>query len=157
LKWRDKPVHVSDIQIFGKKCIDMGVREAAVVMVSDRQEPVDRAELAVWATSFGLGLTLFVGLGTFVDQVLFWSDLPKQEAAVQAALCVETRLLGVEASPHPCNGGNRLCGRLTSRRSPLQSILRLSAKLGLLRQPSLCSSRRRPHAGEKSRIDGYRS
>ena len=96
---RDKPVHTSDIQIFGKKCIDMGVREAAVVMVADRQQPVNRAELAEWATSFGLGLTLFSGWETFVDQVLFWSDLPKQEAAVQAALCIETRLLGVEASP----------------------------------------------------------
>jgi hypothetical protein len=96
---RDKPVHASDIQIFGKKCIDMGVREAAVVMVAGRQAPINRADLAAWATSFGLGLTLFVGWETFVDQALFWSDLPKQEAAVQAALCVETRLLGVEAAP----------------------------------------------------------
>ena len=96
---RDKPVQVSDIQIFGKKCIDMGVREAAVVMASERQPPLDRAGLATWAAGFGLGLTLFVGWETFVDQVLFWSELPKPEAAIQAALCVETRLLGVEASP----------------------------------------------------------
>ena len=96
---RDKPVQFSDIQIFGKKCIDMGVREAAVVMTSERQSPVDRAALASWATSFGLGLTLFVGWETFVDQVLFWSELPKPEAAIHAASCIETRLLGVEASP----------------------------------------------------------
>ena len=96
---RDKPVHLSDVQIFGKKCVDMGVREAAVVMVSDRQEAPDRIALAQWAAGFGLGLTLFVGWANFVDQVLFWSDLPKPEAAVQAAACIETRLLGVEAAP----------------------------------------------------------
>jgi hypothetical protein len=96
---RDKPVQLSDIQIFGKKCIDMGVREAAVVMVAHRQLSVNRAELAAWATGFGLGLTIFVGWENFVDQVLFWCDLPKQEAAVQAALCIDTRLQGVEASP----------------------------------------------------------
>ena len=38
---RDKPVHLSGIQIFCKKCIDKGVLEAAVVMVSDRQQPID--------------------------------------------------------------------------------------------------------------------
>jgi DNA mismatch endonuclease Vsr len=32
---RDKPVAVSDVQIFGKKCVDMQVLEAAVVMVND--------------------------------------------------------------------------------------------------------------------------
>lgn len=96
---RDKPVHLSDIQIFGKKCIDMGVREAAVVMASDRQQPIDRAALGAWAAGFGLGLTLFAGWDNFVDQVLFWSELPKPDAAVQAAICIETRLLGVEASP----------------------------------------------------------
>lgn len=96
---RDKPVHLSDIQIFGKKCIDMGVREAAVVMTSDRQQPIDQPALGAWAAGFGLGLTLFMGWDNFVDQVLFWSELPKPDAAVQAAVCIETRLLGVEASP----------------------------------------------------------
>ncbi len=44
----DKPVSVSDVRIFGKTCIDMGVREAAVVMVSDRQEAPD---VGVWLGS----------------------------------------------------------------------------------------------------------
>lgn len=96
---RDKPVQLSDIKIFGKKCIDMGVRDAAVVMVSERQSPVNSADLAAWASGFGLGLTLFIGWETFVDQVLFWAELPKPDAAVQAALCIEMRLLCVEASP----------------------------------------------------------
>jgi hypothetical protein len=96
---RDKPVQLSDIQIFGKKCIDMGIREAAIVMVGERQQAVDRAALATWAADFGLGLTLFIGWDTFVDQVLFWAELPKPDAAVQAAICIETRLLGVEALP----------------------------------------------------------
>lgn len=96
---RDKPVCLSDIQIFGKKCIDMGVREAAVVMVSERQEPPDRVELARWAAEFGLGLTLFVGWANLVDQVLFWSVPPKRDVAAKAAISIETRLLGVEAAP----------------------------------------------------------
>lgn len=33
---RDKPVSINDVQIFGKKCIDMAVREVSLVMVSDR-------------------------------------------------------------------------------------------------------------------------
>lgn len=105
---RDKPVHLSDIKIFGKKCVDMGVREAAIVMVSDRQDVPDRAALAQWAAGFGLGLTLFIGWANFVDQVLFWSDLPKPEAAVQAAICIETRLLGVEAAPASVERWQRL-------------------------------------------------
>lgn len=35
---RDKPVSDSDVRIFGKKCVDMGVREAALVVVSNAQK-----------------------------------------------------------------------------------------------------------------------
>jgi hypothetical protein len=96
---RDKPVSLSDIQIFGKKCISMGVREAAVVMVSERQQPIDLAALGAWASVFGIGLTLFAGWDNFVDQVLFWSELPKPNAAAKAVESIEARLLGVEAAP----------------------------------------------------------
>ncbi|MBO0662817.1 restriction endonuclease, SacI family [Jiella sp. MQZ9-1] len=43
---RDKPVAAFDVQIFGKKCIDMGVLEAAVVMVSDRQPALDMGRIS---------------------------------------------------------------------------------------------------------------
>lgn len=95
---RDKPVSVSDVQIFGKKCIDLGVREAAVVMVSIRQPPLDLVQLSAWAKDFGLGLTLFCGWEEFVSQVLFWSELPKPDAAINAAAAIERRLVSVEAS-----------------------------------------------------------
>jgi hypothetical protein len=62
---RDKPVSASDVQIFGKKCIDVGVREAAVVMVNEGQQALDRAALEAWAASFGIGLTLFHGWEAF--------------------------------------------------------------------------------------------
>ena len=55
--------------------------------------------LRTCADSFGLKLTLFVGCDTFIEQALFWADRPKPDAAIQAALFVETRLLGVESSP----------------------------------------------------------
>ena len=96
---RDKPVAVSDVQIFGKKCIDMGVREAAVVMTSDQQTSLDEGSLARWADGFGLGLTLFHGWGVFVDQVLFWSALPKPVAATQALARIHERLIVVEVTP----------------------------------------------------------
>jgi hypothetical protein len=105
---RDKPVSVSDVQIFGKKCIDMGVRECAVVMAADRQEPLDTASLSAWAAGFGLGLTLFHGWDSFIEQVLFWSPQPKPEAAIAAAGFIHERLLAVEASPEGVTLWNKL-------------------------------------------------
>ena len=96
---RDKPVSASDAQIFGKKCVDMGVREAAIVMASDRQSALDSASLAVWASGFGIGLSLFHGWEDFVDQVLYWADLPKPDGASKAVGFIHGRLLSVEASP----------------------------------------------------------
>jgi hypothetical protein len=96
---RDKPVAISDVQIFGKKCVDMRVLEAAVVMVSDRQSKLDAAELSRWASSFGLGLTIFHGWPEFVDQALFWSQPPKSVGAALALPFIHDRLIAVEASP----------------------------------------------------------
>jgi SacI restriction endonuclease len=96
---RDKPVAVSDVQIFGKKCVDMQVREAAMVMVNDRQPRLDVAQLTKWASGFGLGLTLFHGWHEFVNQVLFWSALPTIVGASQAVEFIHQRLITVEAAP----------------------------------------------------------
>lgn len=41
---RDKPVTETDVRIFGKKCVDVGVREAAVVIASERQQPLNRED-----------------------------------------------------------------------------------------------------------------
>lgn len=107
---RDKPVSASDVQIFGKKCIDMGVREAAVVMVSDKQESLNVAELSVWASGFGLGLTLFKDWPSLVDQVLFWAKIPKPAGAIAAARFIYDRLLVVETSPAGVALWNELMG-----------------------------------------------
>ncbi len=95
---RDKPMSASDVQIFGKKCVDMGVREAAVVMVADRQPTLDGYALSAWASGFGIGMTLFHGWQMAVDQILFWAELPKPEAAILAAERIEARLVAIEAS-----------------------------------------------------------
>lgn len=95
---RDKPMSVSDVQIFGKKCVDMSVREAAVVMVADSQPALDAHALSAWASGYGIGLTLFHGWQIVVDQILFWAELPKPEAAVLAVERIEARLIAVEAS-----------------------------------------------------------
>lgn len=95
---RDKPVSSSDVFVFGKKCIDMGVREAAVAMFSERQQLLDEQALQRWAGEFGIGLTLFYGWTAFVEQALFWSELPKPVAAGRAATHIHERLVAVEAS-----------------------------------------------------------
>jgi SacI restriction endonuclease len=96
---RDKPVAASDIQIFAKKCVDMAVREAAVVMAAEQQSRLNVETLGAWAAEFGIGLTLFHGWDSFVEQTLFWADLPKPDAANKAVGFIHERLLGVEAAP----------------------------------------------------------
>lgn len=96
---RDKPVSNNDVHIFGKKCVDMGVREVALVMVSERQAVLDAKALSHWANGFGIGLTLFYGWEEFINQVLFWSHEPKPVVANQALRFIHNRLVGVEASP----------------------------------------------------------
>ena len=113
LEVRDKPVAVSDVHVFARKCAEMGVRDAAVVMVSSRQPELDTAALAAWASQYGIGLTLFAGWSPLVDQALFWSPLPKPVAAARAVGFIDDRLKAVEASGaavalwHSLVGGQR--------------------------------------------------
>jgi hypothetical protein len=108
---RDKPVSDSDVQIFGKKCIDMGVREVALVMVAEGQPFLDETRLTDWANEFGIGLTLFYGWSQIIDQALFWSELPKPIAVRKAARFIHERLIGVEASPDSVEMWNKLVSR----------------------------------------------
>lgn len=96
---KDKPVTFNDVQIFGKKAVDMGVRDAAYVLVAARQERLDDNRLSEWAHGFGLSLTLFYDWGALVDQALYWSTLPKRDAAKLAAGRIVDRLIAVEAHP----------------------------------------------------------
>ena len=96
---RDKPVTASDVRIFVRKCIEMGAREPALVIVSTRQESLEQATLTEWADDLGIGLTVFQNWSDFVDQFLFWSQPPKPIAAHEAVNSVRARLIGVEATP----------------------------------------------------------
>ncbi|KAA8558017.1 hypothetical protein FX985_04356 [Pseudomonas extremaustralis] len=96
---RDKPVSSGDVQVFGQKCVSMGVREVALVMLSTQQPMLDTIYLDDWAHGLGIGLTLFYGWESIVGQALFWSGLPKPEAAVQAVRQITERLIAIEASP----------------------------------------------------------
>lgn len=95
---RDKPVSMGDVQIFGQKSIDTAVREVALVMLSPQQPTLDARYLDDWAHRLGIGLTLFYGWEKIVGQALFWSGLPKPEAAVQAVRQITDRLIAIEAS-----------------------------------------------------------
>lgn len=96
---RDKPVSAPDVQIFATRCAELGVREAAVLMASDRQPLLDNTALQQWADDIGIGLTLFYGWRPFVDQALFWAVEAKPDAAAMAVGTIRARLIAVEASP----------------------------------------------------------
>lgn len=95
---RDKPVSESDVRVFTGRCLTMGVREAAVLMVSPLQELLNDGSLKGNALSSGIGLTLFYGWPRFVEQVLFWASAPKVLATLEVVDRIEARLIAVEAS-----------------------------------------------------------
>ena len=61
---------MSDVKIFGAKCAEMGVQEAAVVAVADDQALLDTADLADWSSELRIGMTLFDNWESIVDQAL---------------------------------------------------------------------------------------
>jgi hypothetical protein len=95
---RDKPVSESDIYIFGRKCLETGVREAAILLAATSQKRLNDEAIAKWSSSTGLGMTVFYGWPMFVDQALFWSESAKVDAVAAAVKFIEDRLIGVEAS-----------------------------------------------------------
>ncbi|MBK7758645.1 MAG: restriction endonuclease, SacI family, partial [Deltaproteobacteria bacterium] len=95
---RAKPVSDSDVQVFARKCLEMGVLDVSVVAVSSHQAPFRVQVLTDWAEKLGIGLTLFVGWAELVEQALFWSQEAKLDAAHLVALQIHARLVGVEAS-----------------------------------------------------------
>jgi hypothetical protein len=95
---RDKPVTMEDVFIFGRKCAEKGVRDAGVVMVAAKQVDLDQAVASAWAAKLGIGMTLFQGWPALVEQILFWAESPKPEAAVNAIERIDSRLVAVQAS-----------------------------------------------------------
>ncbi len=68
-------------------------------MVAEKQPALNAETLAAWASERSLSLTLFHGWNSFIEQTLFWADIPKQDGARQAAAFIHERLQSVEASP----------------------------------------------------------
>lgn len=95
---RDKPISYSDIQIFGKKCIDMAVFAGAIVVASDEQQPIDLLALSEWSSKLGLSMAIFFGWEQFVPQAMFWANSKEQNVGIVAAQQIEARLIAVEVS-----------------------------------------------------------
>ena len=112
---RDKPVSMSDVQVFGKKCLHMGAREAAVVAIGEGQGRLDHAKLSQWSHNLGIGVTLFESWGSIVEQALFWARDPKPDAARRVVENVHRRLIEVEASPAAVELWAKLTGRQGTR------------------------------------------
>ena len=115
---KDKPATPSDIQLFARKCIDKGAREAAYVMVAVAQTKLDEPALHAWAANFGIGLTLFHGWPELVTQALFWAPAPRHEAGVAVAERVRERLVGVEAHPESVRRWEALIAIPASKAKP---------------------------------------
>ncbi len=107
---KDKPVTVTDVQIFGRKCLDFAVREAAYVMVAAGQTSLDESALHAWAADAGLGLTFFRQWSPLVSQCLFWGPLPSPDGAIEAALSIRERLIAIEVSPSSIDRWDSLVG-----------------------------------------------
>jgi hypothetical protein len=99
---------VTDIQIFGRKCLDFAVREAAYVMVAEAQQPIDAKALLAWAHGLGLGLTLYPHWPTLVSQCLFWGLIPSPDGAIEAVSRVRERIIAIEVSPASVERWERL-------------------------------------------------
>jgi hypothetical protein len=99
LEVRDKPVRFSDVAVFGRTCVERGVREAAMVLVSERQAQLDGREVREWSATAGVSMTLFTSWAEFAEQCLFWAPSAKPEAALMAVDTIRDRLIEVEASP----------------------------------------------------------
>jgi len=93
---RDKPVSLSDVKIFARKCADMGVMDAAVLMANANQPKLEAAVVSNCAQTHGVGITLFYGWANFIQQVLFWAEPPTPDAAIQAVKRIADRLEKVE-------------------------------------------------------------
>lgn len=95
---RDKPVSASDAYVFASTCQRHGVADVAILMVSDRQPPLDDAALTLWAAERGLAFRLFYGWDDITREVLFWSDLAMRPAVGTVVGLIEERLREVEIS-----------------------------------------------------------
>jgi hypothetical protein len=95
---RDKPVRFSDVALFGRTCVDRGVRKAAMVLVSEAQPGIDHEEVRRWSERLGVSITIFLGWETFTEACLFWASPPQHEAASLAVETIRNRLIEAEAS-----------------------------------------------------------
>jgi SacI restriction endonuclease len=95
---RDKPVRFSDVALFGRTCVDRGVRKVAMVLVSEAQPALDHDEVQRWSERLGVSMTLFLGWEAFAEACLFWASPPQLEAAALAVETIRNRLIEVEAS-----------------------------------------------------------
>lgn len=93
---RDKPAHLHDILIFGKRALEKGVKEAAVLAVSTKQVNLDQEKISRWADDHNMGLTLFIGWRSFIHQVIFWSQPPHVIAIIEAFSRIQQRMTELE-------------------------------------------------------------
>jgi hypothetical protein len=95
---RDKPVHLHDIFIFGKKALESGVKEVAVLAVCSKQPPLDEEKISQWSDQYNMGLTLFLGWHAFISQVIFWSEPHHVVAIIEAFSRIQHRMNELEVA-----------------------------------------------------------
>jgi hypothetical protein len=96
---KDKPVGITEVQIFCRKCVELGTVDAAYVMVASGQRDLGDESLIGWAEQAGLSLAIFREWRDLVRQCLFWAPNASPKAALEAAALIRERLIGIEAEP----------------------------------------------------------
>lgn len=95
---RDKPVAADDITLFAAKLAEGGFRRGSVLAVAKSQKKIETSAATQWAAEKGVHLVVYLGWRSFLEQALFWSHVPAQDACVSAYRHIRERLIVVEAS-----------------------------------------------------------
>ena len=95
---RDKPVKLSDVQIFAEKSIAAGVKRAAVVAVSKTQKPIEVGPAITFAAQHGLQLRVIVGLEEFAREWTFWAGGESAERLKEIHQRIYARLVESEVA-----------------------------------------------------------
>lgn len=110
---RDKPVSLSDIHIFARRCQTESVRDCGVLMASPQQPTLDLSGLKDWCDTIGINLKLWFGWEAFVRDALFWSNRGTWDAAAQIATSARTRLVEAEVTAEALDSWDALTCRDT--------------------------------------------
>ncbi|MGH1470862.1 MAG: restriction endonuclease, SacI family [Cellvibrionaceae bacterium] len=95
---RDKSVSSEDVYLFVQKATENNVSEAAVISAHASQDKLNINDIKTWAKERNVTITFYLGWHDFINQVVFWSEVPHLEGLKIIPKLVYERLIEIEAS-----------------------------------------------------------